>query len=90
LEDDEDGKGADVNGISADLRDLGHGGPDHGTDAVAGDEESEAQRGFDLADAEFFDDVFGAGGVDCGADVDGEGEEADLEGYEDFFEGGPV
>jgi len=39
---------------------------------------------------ELFHHAQEAGGVDGGADVDGHGQEADLEGDEDFFGARPV
>ena len=66
---------------------LAHGGPDHGAETVACNEEGEAECGFDLADAEGLDNVLYAGSVDGRTDVDGEGQEADFEGDENLFGG---
>jgi len=42
LERNEDDEGAQVDGVAADVGDLAHGAPEHGSQAVAGDEEGEA------------------------------------------------
>ena len=69
---------------------FAHGRPYHGAETVSCNEEGEAECGFDLADAEGLDDVFYAGAVYGRTDVDGEGQEADLEGDENLFEGRPI
>jgi hypothetical protein len=63
---------------------------DHRPKRIPDDEEGQAEEGSDIADVELLHHAIQAGGVDCGADVDGDGEEADLEGDEDFFGAGPV
>ena len=64
--------------------------PNHRTERIANDEEGEPEQGFDGRDVEFGFDTLEAGGVDCGADVYRGCEEADLEGDEKFFGGGPI
>jgi hypothetical protein len=63
---------------------------DHRPERISDDEEGQAEEGGDVADVELLHYAEEAGGVDGRADVDGYGEEADLEGDEDFFGAGPV
>lgn len=90
LESDEDGESADVNIISADLGDLAHRTPEHRPEAVPSDEQTQAERGSDLANTKDLHDAFNSAGVDGGADVDGECEYADLKGDEALLRQTPV
>lgn len=90
MEEYEDDECTDVDWISPDLRDLGHGGPYHGTETVACYEEGQAECCGDGGDAEDLGDFLGAGGVDGGADVDGECEEADHACDEELLGCAPV
>ena len=62
----------------------------HWAQAVASDKKRKTEGSFHLTDTKVFDHGFGASAVDCGADIDREGEEAYLERHEDFFECGPI
>lgn len=90
LQQDEDEERDDVDGRAPDLRDLRERREEHGADAVADDEDREAERGGDVGYAEFHGDVAGAGRVDCGADVDAEGEDTYVEGDEALFQQRPL
>ena len=79
LERDEYGQARDVHGRAAELGDLRQRGEEHGPNPVYEDEKREAERRGDIGDAKLLRDEVGSWRVDCGANVDGEGEEADVE-----------
>ena len=90
LERDEYGQARDVHGRAAELGDLRQWGEEHGPDPVSEDEKREAERRGDVRDAKLLRDEVGSRGVDRGADIDGEGEEADVERDETAFREAPL
>lgn len=64
--------------------------PNHRTKCVTKDEESESKESMDRRNVEVGYDTLEPSSVNCGANVDGRREQADSEGDEDFFGGGPI
>ena len=90
LENDKYKEGDDVHGRAAELWDFRERREEHWSDAVADDEHGQAERARDGRDSELFSQVSDAWRVDRRADVDAEGEEADVERDEALFEYGPL
>lgn len=90
LQHDEQRQGANVDRSTPDLRHLGHWRPQHRTNTISEHKQRQAQCRCDAADAKHFADIHDAGRVDGRADVDGEGEQADLESDPDFLDKAPV
>lgn len=90
LQDHKEQQREDVNRIPPRLRDLGQRAPDHGAQAVAGDEDGQAERRGHRGHAKVRGRVRDARRVDGRADVDAKGQEADLEGDEELFAAGPI
>ena len=65
--------------------DLGQRAPDHGAQAVAGDEQGQTQGRGHLRDAKVLHHVEDARRVDGRADVDAKGEEDYFAGDEELF-----
>ena len=64
--------------------------PNHRTKRIAEDEEGEPKEGFYRRHMELFLNTLEACRVDCGADVDGSGEEAYLKCDEELSGSGPI
>lgn len=85
LQQDEDKQSPDVDGVPANVWNLGHGRPEHGTKTVPSDEQGQTESCDYLADLEFLLDTPFTRRVDSGTNVDGEGQETNLEGDEELL-----